>query len=111
MERSEQFRVFLADELIGAVSEVHIDMPSIIGTFHPTTAFSRFQHLFDHEHDTIGRRESGAWTKARDALFSLGLRLEDLKTGKVRSGICGTVVPDQLGWLHIRGNKIWWRPR
>ena len=110
MGSTEQFRVFLADELIGIVDEVHTDMPSVIGRFHPTEAFARFRHIFDHEHAAIESRDTDTWPKARDAIFSLGLRLEDVRTGEVHSGTSGAVVPGELGWLHIHGSKIWWRP-
>ena len=105
MSTTEQFRIFLANELIGVVDGVHTDWPTIIGTFHPTPAFVRFRHLFDHEHETIGSREPGTWAKARDAIFSAGLQLEDVQTGKFHSGTPGTIIAGER-WRSAGGLRL-----
>jgi hypothetical protein len=36
--------------------------------------------------------------------------LENVETGKKRTGAVGKIIADGIGWLHINGTKIWWRP-
>jgi len=46
-------RLWLNGELIGSVTDVDADIPSIIGIFHATDAFAKYRLLFEKEYSAL----------------------------------------------------------
>ncbi len=104
------FRLWLNGELIGTVTNVDADMPSIIGTLHPADAFEKYRHLFEKEYSALKDNNFSELERAMNEIFALGLVLEDTEAGMKRTGAVGKIIDNGIGWLHIDGMKIWWRP-
>jgi hypothetical protein len=106
------FLVYVGEKLIGEAKGATDDMPNIIARFEPTAAFEDVRHLFEREYALIKGAPS-EWTKIKNDIFSLGLRLERKDTGETLKAtpraMPGSVFRGEIAYLHIHESKIWWR--
>ncbi len=110
--KGNDYAIQVGGILIGYAREVSDDMPNTGGRFEATDAFAEVKALFDEEYSQI-RGGGEAWHRARERIFSKGLRIELLSTGKATLARPGAVPSSEhqgiLAYLHIHNGKVWWR--
>lgn len=108
-----EYQIFLGDILIGYASDVYCDMPNIIGMFKPTAAFDEFKPLFDLEYACLTGLNPRNRREVMDEIFAKGLHLVNPTTGMITKSVAGKMpeitFQNELAYLHINGDKVWWR--
>jgi hypothetical protein len=110
--KTDEYRIYVGDMLIGLAKDVEDDMPNTIGVFDPTPEFEKVKALFDKEYALI-KGPSAEWLAAKDEIFTLGLRVEHKTTGEVVKAtpgkMPGPTFRNELAYIHIHDLKVWWR--
>jgi hypothetical protein len=110
--KGNDYLIYLDDRLIGLVKDVGDDMPNSVGSFEAMADFNCVKTLFDKEYSLING-PSNEWLTAKDAIFSLGLRIEHKSTGEVIEAtpgrMPGPTFANEIAYLHIHDSRVWWR--